>query len=176
LANTVTSLLSFIVMLAVTFAVLGDVLPRARAPLDSNAAINRADAEASMGALAAVGAVATEDGGGATVDITILNEGNLSYANFEDWDINIRYTNAAGTLATRWFPYASAVQDDRWTTNGLYLDEGAATGESLEPGVLNPLEYAVLRVRIADGTLAGTRGWAVVTPPAGSPASVFFDA
>lgn len=176
MANAVTSVLSFALMLSVIFAVLTSVLKLTSGAAETQSAIQRAAAEAALGSLTVIGAVATDDAGATNVDITILNEGALSYSQFKDWTVNINYTNGAGDTVFRFLPYAETLVDGTWTVEGLYMDAARSVAELIEPSVVNPQEYLVVRVRLGDGTLAGTRGWAVVTPEDGIPTSVFFDA
>lgn len=163
-------------MLTVIFSVLSGAIKLTGETAETQTAMQRAAAIAVLGSLTVVDAVATHDAGATNVDITILNEGGLSYSQFQNWDVNINYTNGSGDTVLDSLPYAETLVDGTWSIEGLYLDAGRSSPELIEPSVLNPREYLVLRVRLGDGALPGTRGWAVVTPEDGISASVFFDA
>ena len=150
MSNVVTSVISFAMMIAVIFSVLTGVLKLTHDSAESQTSLRRDAASAALGFLSVVGATSTPDGGATNVDITILNEGGLSYSQFKDWDVNISYTNGSGnTILTR-VPYAETLGDGTWSLEGMYMDSGRGTGELLEPSVFNPSEYMVLRVRLGD--------------------------
>lgn len=176
MANAVTSVLSFALMLSVIFSVLSGVVKLTNDSAETQTASQRAAAEAALGSLSVVGAVATPDAGATNVDITILNEGGLSYSQFQHWDVQVSYTNGSGDVVLSSLPYAETLADGTWSLEGVYLDAGRSIGELMEPSVVNPEEYMVLRIRLDDGALSGTQGWAVVTPEDGNSVSVFFDA
>ncbi len=176
MANAVTSVLSFAMMIAVIFAVLNGVLKLTSDAAETQAAVSRDAAQSSLGSLSMISATATPDGGATNVDITIFNEGSLSYSQWSDWDVNISYTNLSGTIKLESDPYRQNLVDGTWSLQGVYMDAGQATTELLEPSVFNPNEYLVIRMRLDEGTKSGSDGWIVVTPEDGVSASVFFDA
>ena len=176
MATAVTSVLSFALMIAVIISVLSGALKLTSDSAETQSATQRAAAEAALGLLSIIDAVVTHDAGATNVDITILNEGELSYSQFKDWNVNINYTNGSGDMVLTSLYYAETLADGTWSVEGLYMDAERSSPELIEPSVVNPGEYLVLRVRLGDGALSGTRGWAVVTPEDGISASVFFDA
>ena len=176
MSNVITSVISFAMMITVIFSVLNGVLKLTNESAETQTALHREAAAAALGALSVVGATATPDAGATNVDITIHNEGDLSYSQFKKWDVNVSYINGAGETVLTRIPYAERLADGTWSLEGVYMDSGRSTGELLEPSVFNPNEYMVLRLRLGDAALTGTRGWAVVTPEDGISASVFFDA
>jgi len=176
MSNVITSVISFAMMLAVIFSVLNGVLKLTNESAETQTALHRDAAAAALGSLTVIGATATPDAGATNVDITMFNEGDLSYAQFKKWDVNISYTNGAGEMVLTRIPYRETLVDGTWSLEGVYMDSGRITAEFLEPSVFNPSEYMVIRVRLGDAALPGTRGWAVVTPEDGISTSVFFDA
>ena len=176
MSNVITSVISFAMMLAVIFSVLNGVLKLTNESAETQTALRRDAAVAALGSLTVIGATATPDAGATNVDITMFNEGDLSYAQFKKWDVNISYTNGAGEMVLTRIPYRETLVDGTWSLEGVYMDSGRITAEFLEPSVFNPNEYMVIRVRLGDAALPGTRGWAVVTPEDGISTSVFFDA
>jgi len=92
MASAVTSVLSFAMMIAVIFAVLNGVLKLTNDAAETQAAVHRDASDAALGSLAVIGATATADAGATNVDITIHNNGDISYSQFKDWNVNVRYT------------------------------------------------------------------------------------
>ena len=176
MANAVTSVLSFALMIVVIFSAISGFVNLTNDSAETRTALQRVNAEAALGSLSVVGAVATPDAGATNLDITIFNGGEISYSQFEDWSVNVSYTNGSGDTVLSSLLYTETLADGAWSLEGVYLDAGRSVEELTEPSVVNPAEYMVLRVRLAAGALSGTRGWAVVTPEDGISASVFFDA
>ena len=122
----------------------------------------------------AIATAVTGDAEGSTVDITLNNEGKLSYADFDHWDVNLEYVNQSGQIERRWLPYSSEVSDDAWTVQGIYLVASLLTDEVVDKGVLNASEEIVLRLRVTPPMQSGSTARAVLTPTKGGPTSIFF--
>ncbi len=174
MSTAVTFLISFTVVLFAVFTafggmftVLGTTGETQKWHLGYIYAVSRSD-------VVAVAATSTTSGGHTDVDVTLANRGELSYALFSEWDVNVHYTDAEGTERSVWLPYSASLSDGKWTVAQLYLDADAAIPEVLEPGLLNPEEEALFRLRLAPSALAGTAGWVVITPPEGSSSSISF--
>ena len=110
-----------------------------------------------------------------TVEITVRNDGNEKLADFARWDVVLQYDAATGGLA-RWYPYVEAVEpgSNQWTVAGLYLDAANAIPEALEPGILNPGEEMVIRVRISPPASDGTTCIGTVATPNGMSTTMAF--
>lgn len=167
-------LISFAVMLNVIATTIGGALTaqdlagdatranaeRAYAVLDSNLT---ASAEASQGA------------GYTDVDVTVVNEGSHSYSQYAKWDVIVHYTPAGSGLRAVRLPYSTTLSTNTWTVLQVYLDAEVLATEILEPGVFNPEEEAVFRVRLDPAVELNTTGRVIVVPPEGLPLSAAFD-
>lgn len=119
-------------------------------------------------------AATTGDASGTIVDVTLRNEGNISYADFEQWDVIVHYVDDTGGLGIRWLPYSSSISDNTWTVKGIYLVASEFTDEVVDPDVLNAGEEIVVRLRVTPPMQSGSTGRVVLTPTRGQPASIFF--
>jgi len=155
------------VALGGAFTVLGTTGETQKWHLEHTYAVSRSD-------VVPVAATSTTSGGHTDVDITLANRGGLSYALFSKWDVNVHYTDEDGIERSVWLPYSPSLGDDSWTVAQLYLDADAAASEVLEPGLLNPEEEALFRVRLVPAALGRTTGWVVITPPEGFPGNISF--
>ena len=101
---------------------------------------------------------------GSLVEIAVLNDGGVKLADFARWDVILDY-HAAGSRQVQWYPYIRAIApgSDQWTVTGIYLDEACTIPEVYDPGILNPGEVAVIRVRVAVPVGSGTINQATVS-------------
>ena len=162
-------------MLVIAFTALGSVFGVVDATGDTRAAehdrthiVLRSDIAASTAA------TSTRLDGHSDVDVTLANRGDLTYALFSKWDVTAHYTHMGGINESLWLPYATTLADDSWTVTQIYLDAAASTTEVLEPGLLNPEEEALIRVRLAPPAEPCAAGWIVITPPEGPPTYISF--
>ena len=91
-------------------------------------------------------------GSGPDVDISLRNTGQVPLANFDRWDVVIRYYQKTNNreLTVRRLVYTSGTPTDgQWTVEGIYLDASSSTPEVFDPGILNPGEEVVLRLTIS---------------------------
>ncbi len=174
MSAVITGTIGLGVTIMTCFAVLGGVMDtRSDQAL---AAAGSAAARLNM-AYSDVRAVSASETGFALyseVDVTLTNAGKLSYATFDDWDVVVTYVGVGGTTVKRYVPYSAVAADNTWRVQQLYLDSAGPTVESFQPGVLNPLEEVLVRLRLAPVVLNGTTGEVTVTPPAGQPAYAQF--
>jgi hypothetical protein len=84
-------------------------------------------------------------------DIAVCNSGEVRLAQFEDWDVVVQYYDATGNYHIRRLAYTgnSTPSDNEWTVNIIYSGEGMSEEELFEPGILNPGEVAVLRLKLS---------------------------
>lgn len=96
--------------------------------------------------------------GGTLVELTIKNSGSTKLADFEQWDLLLQYYTATGTYLTDWYPYVapSSPGDNQWRVVGIYLNAATTATEIYEPGILNPGEELLVRVRLAPAVGPGT--------------------
>ena len=86
-----------------------------------------------------------------TLDVTVANTGSETLRDFANWDVFVRYYEGDGTLHDSYLSYstASPTDDNEWQTLGIYLDASAGAEESFQPGLLDPAEELVVRLRMA---------------------------
>ncbi len=174
MSTAVVSLVSFAVMITAIVTLLNAVF-------DSSAEVTEAwlddaknEQSASFAHVVATSATVSGDAQRTVVDVTLKNRGDRAYARFKKWDVNVEYVDTSGDLVTSWLAYSEEAADDAWTVKGIYLDAAKETSEVVGPGVLNADEEMVVRVRVTPPANDGSTGRVVLTPPEGSPASVFF--
>jgi hypothetical protein len=132
--------------------------------------------QASQADLRAISATEAASGSYSEVDVVVANAGKLKYAAFEDWDVIVQYVSSAGQPVRAYIQYSATAADNRWRVHAFYLDASGPAAEVFEPGVLNPREEAILRIRVAPAALAGSTGSVTIVPPEGHPATVQFSA
>lgn len=95
---------------------------------------------------------ATYVAGNAWTEMMVLNDGQMSIADFDKWDIFMQYKDTATSNFMHYqrIPYTASYPpgNDQWTKQGIYLDQAATTAEQYEPGILNPSEYAKLTIKV----------------------------
>lgn len=96
--------------------------------------------------------------GGTLVELTVKNSGSTKLADFAQWDLLLQYYTATGTYLTDWYPYvaASSPDDNQWRVVGIYLNAATVATEVYEPGILNPGEELLVRIRLAPAVGSGT--------------------
>lgn len=107
---------------------------------------------------------ATTQDGGALVDITLGNEGQKALDSYALWDVIMQYYDGGGSYHIQWLPYIEgAPGNNEWTVEGIYLDASGGTPEVFEPGMLNPGEEMVVRIRLEPSVGSNTTNWAVIS-------------
>ena len=83
-----------------------------------------------------------------TLDVTMLNSGEVALRDFAQWDVVVQYYETDGTYKTAWLPYTTAtpVSDNSWGIVGLYNDAAATKPETHQPNILDPGEHLVVRI------------------------------
>ena len=113
---------------------------------------------------------ATVDGAG--VQVRVTNDGSLPLTRFEDWDLIVQYEDGNEDDRVIWLPYsASGGQVNQWTLEGIYFE---TESESIEPGVLNPCETAVLEVELSPAIGVDTTNMVTVATDTGVSAQLVF--
>ena len=107
------------------------------------------------------------------VQITIANRGDVSLAQFSDWDVIVETQRSAGLGITYLTHTASTTPaKNQWAVQGIYRNAASSTPETVEPGVLNPGEEMVVLANPAPAFGADTYGRAVLTTPNGAAVKV----
>jgi archaellum component FlaF (FlaF/FlaG flagellin family) len=93
----------------------------------------------------------------ANVTLRLRNDGQTAVADFARMDVVIQYFSESGTRYARWIPFTSgALQSNTWRMESI-------SGDTFEPGVLNPGEVLEIQIRINPPMGTGTSGWVVVS-------------
>lgn len=112
---------------------------------------------------------------GAVIELTLRNEGDTRLTDFDAWDVMTQYYTAPGDYQILWFRY---VEDEpasgEWCVIGIYLDAATATPEMYEPGILNPGEEMLLRLRVVPPVGPNTTNLAVISTDTGVTMSMMF--
>lgn len=112
---------------------------------------------------------------GGFVDITVSNDGGVSLAKFSKWDLVVRYLGTDDKIYIKHLTYTSGVPgNDEWTMTGIFLDAGASDPEVYEPGILNPQEEAVFRMKLQPNVKIGSTNRVDVITPNGVAAEATF--
>ena len=85
------------------------------------------------------------------VDITLKNSGQEPALDFTSWDIVIEYYETDGTYYQAWLPHTTDLSpgDNQWTVTGVYKDAGTLDPEVFQPGILNPGEEMIIRIKLS---------------------------
>lgn len=107
-------------------------------------------------------------GGGATLTVSLRNDGQTRIAAFERLDVILTYFDSPTTRLTLWLPYnAGAPQADSWRLASI-------TDDTYEPGILNPGETAQIEIGLAAPVQPGTSNFIVIGSDTGSTATSTF--
>ncbi|GEM_PF-1368085 len=141
----------------------------------ASVAFNEARRRDAMADVRAIAGVETGSGTYSEVDVTLTNAGKLSYAVFSKWDVVVKYDADAGPETRLYVPYSATAANNTWRVQQHYLDSGVSSPELVEPGVLNPGEEVVIRIRVSPQVENGTVGEVVISPPLGKAAYIQFN-
>ena len=114
-------------------------------------------------------------GGGNQVEVTVRNEGGVSLADFDSWDVIVKYYTDNTTYRVTWLPYDSSdppAADDKWTGEGRIYFNGSA--ETVEPHILNPGEDMRILMQLSPVVAENTTNWVTISTPNGVASQVIF--
>lgn len=116
----------------------------------------------------------TTDGG--TVEVTLRNDGSTRLTDFDEWDVFIQYYGELNAYYVARLPFAGAgiPMDNEWAVAGIYQDGSGAAAEAFEPGILNPGEAIVLRLRLSPAAGEETTNLVTLSTPNGVQTQAFF--
>lgn len=170
---------SAITAFIVTFLMLFGALTLSRTSMEAQDRIHQARREMEVRLAEQVRTdltpiTATVQDGGSTVEVQLLNEGDTRLTDYPEWDVIVHCTDDTGLTQAVWLPFNDGVLplDNGWVVHAVQMGQG--TPEAFEPGILNPGEVLVLRMRLVPGGLSGTPGMVVIAAPNGARASVIF--
>ena len=105
--------------------------------------------------------------GGSDVDVLVRNDGTTSVSDFSRVDVVAQYSSGAEDHII-WVPYtAPPLQSNTWTILSIADDK-------IDPGILDPGETALIRMRLDPAVAPSTTNWVQVTTELGISASFFF--
>ncbi len=85
---------------------------------------------------------------GAVIELTLRNDGDTRLADFASWDVIVEYYTPSGDFQVGWYTYIdNEPAAGEWSVVGLYQNAATAEGEVYEPGIFNPGEELVMRLR-----------------------------
>jgi hypothetical protein len=112
---------------------------------------------------------------GTIVQVTIRNEGQIQLKDFDAWDVIVQYRRDTGELLIRRLLYVKGEPgSNQWTVRGIYLNAAVGRREMFEPGIFNPDEEMVIRMRLDPAVGVGTTNRATIATPNGVSTSATF--
>ena len=111
------------------------------------------------------------------VEVLIHNCGEVHLAQFSKWDVIAHHYDASGSYHVSSLSYIedSDPGNDQWTVVTIYSDESLGQEEVFEPGILNPGEVILLRLKLTPEPGQGTTNRVTISTPNGVVASAQFE-
>ncbi|MEE8471343.1 MAG: hypothetical protein V3S51_08440 [Dehalococcoidia bacterium] len=103
------------------------------------------------------------------VEALVRNSGKVHIREFSNWDVLVQYYDGNSTYYINWLSHDSGTDppDNQWAVATIYSDDSLAQQEVFEPGILNPGEVVLLRLRLVPQPGAGTTNLLAVSSPNG---------
>lgn len=113
---------------------------------------------------------------GAYVEVSVHNTGEVHLAQFAKWDVLVQYYDETDGYHIGHLSYYenSNPGDNEWAVATIYADESMGQQEVFEPGILNPGEVMLLRLRLAPQQGIGTTNLVTISSANGVVASAQF--
>ncbi len=113
---------------------------------------------------------------GEFVEVCVRNCGEVHLAEFDAWDVITHHYDGSGAYHINRLTYteSSNPPDQHWTVAGIYTDDTLGQNEVFEPGILNPGEVMLVRLKLSPGAGSGTTNWVIVSTNNGVAASAQF--
>jgi hypothetical protein len=111
------------------------------------------------------------------VQVFVQNSGKVHLADFSDWDVLVQHYDGNSTYNIGSLAYTSnaAPSDNEWTVATIYSDDGLAKEEVFEPGILNPGELMLMRLRLNPQPGGNTTNLVAISSPNGVTTSAQFE-
>ena len=110
-----------------------------------------------------------------TVEITLSNQGDVSLARFDDWDVIFEIQGSPGfDVAYLAYSTSTPPTTNMWAVQGIFANAASSTPEVADPGVLNPGEEMVVVANPSPSVVANTYDRATFVTPNGVVAKVIF--
>ncbi len=114
---------------------------------------------------------------GATLRISLVNEGETALSAFEAWDVIAEHEDALAHHIG-WIPFAKLSMPASWSAEGIYMEAGsqerAPVAEAFNRGILDPGETLILRARLVTNVEPGTPVLTRITTDNGAGATAMF--
>jgi len=113
---------------------------------------------------------------GDSVEVSVLNSGEVHLAQFANWDVVVQYYDASGGYHISQLSYTenSSPSEGQWTIVNIYTDESMAQKAIFEPGILDPGEVMLMRLSLAPLPGAGTTNFITLSSANGVSTSAQF--
>ena len=113
---------------------------------------------------------------GQWVDIVLRNQGTARLADFDRWDVIIEYDSGSSRYVEWliWVPKSQPGFHD-WSVWEIYRDAEQSLPEVFEPGIWNPGEEAMIRVRVKPGISSNTTNRVTLGTANGISTSMVFE-
>lgn len=164
--NVITALIIIGLLVLVILGLSERALTAQAALLEASRLVQERTADRARTDLAPLAATTTVFGD--YVEVTLKNTGNTKLADFERWDVILRYIDGSGGNHVEWYGYPL-----QWTKQ-IFQIASTATPEVFDPGILNPGEEIVLQIQVFPAVGSGTTNQATVATPNGITASAVF--
>jgi archaellum component FlaF (FlaF/FlaG flagellin family) len=102
---------------------------------------------------------------GGFVQVSVLNSGEVHLSQFDKWDVLVQYYDASNGYHISDLTYTenSSPGDGQWSIVGIYTDQSLGQKEVFEPGILDPGEVMLMRLRITPLPGVGTINFVTVS-------------
>jgi len=113
---------------------------------------------------------------GAFVEVWVRNSGEVHLARFSKWDVIVHHYDASGGYQISELSYTENKNpgNQEWTVDTIYSDDSLGQQEVFEPGILNPGEVMLIKLRLSPQPGTGTTNWVIVSSDNGVVASAQF--
>lgn len=110
------------------------------------------------------------------VEVLVQNSGKVHIAQFPGWDVLVQYYDGNSTYCIGSLSHTEDADpsDNQWTVANIYSDDSLAQEEVFEPGILNPGEVMLLKLRLTPQPGSGTTNLVAVCSPNGLTSSAQF--
>lgn len=116
-------------------------------------------------------AIAPWDG---VIEVTVENTGQRTLGKFADWDVMVQYYDSSNIYQIRRLDYVSGTTlgDNQWVVYAIQVN---GSSEIFQPGLLNPGEQVLLRLKPVPDLGNGKTLLVVVDTPNGVATSIHFE-
>lgn len=110
-----------------------------------------------------------------TVEMILVNEGNVAIGRFADWNVIFEVQKASG-FEVLYLTYTENASPgaNQWTDKGIYINASALTAEITDIGTLNPNEEIIVLANPSPSVIATKYDRATFVTPNGITAKVIF--